>query len=199
MTDPVTDQTPEQTADTASDGSRLPAPGPLDVIQGLINTFDMEAGEDELADPAAATRWLRDRRLVDPAEQLDEDGLRALVEVREALRDLASANGGGQIAATTVAVLRRHGRTSPVEVRIAGDGSRLAPAVPGVRGAIALLLGVVHDARVDGSWTRLKACRDPSCRWAFYDHSRNRSSAWCSMAVCGNRAKARAFRRRHHD
>ncbi|WP_285576238.1 CGNR zinc finger domain-containing protein [Actinoallomurus iriomotensis] len=47
----------------------------------------------------------------------------------------------------------------------------------------------------EGTWTRLKACREPSCRWAYYDHPRNRRRTWCSMGICGNRAKARAS---HH-
>ena len=46
---------------------------------------------------------------------------------------------------------------------------------------------------------RLSACRDEHCRVAFYDKSRNRSRAWCSMEVCGNREKARSFRARHHS
>ena len=46
----------------------------------------------------------------------------------------------------------------------------------------------------DGTWRRLKACREDTCQWAFYDRSKNRSGTWCSMAVCGNRAKARAYR-----
>ena len=51
-------------------------------------------------------------------------------------------------------------------------------------------------ALVVGAWPRLKACRETTCRWAFYDASKNRSSIWCSMAVCGSRAKARTYRRR---
>jgi predicted RNA-binding Zn ribbon-like protein len=54
----------------------------------------------------------------------------------------------------------------------------------------------VHEARGDGTWERLKACREPSCVWAFYDYSKNRSAAWCSMEVCGNRNKVRLFRTR---
>jgi predicted RNA-binding Zn ribbon-like protein len=49
---------------------------------------------------------------------------------------------------------------------------------------------------LDGSWSRLKACRQ--CGWAFYDYSRNRSGSWCSMQLCGNRTKTRAYRRRQH-
>jgi predicted RNA-binding Zn ribbon-like protein len=36
---------------------------------------------------------------------------------------------------------------------------------------------------------RLKIC--PNCGWLFLDRSKNKSRAWCDMAVCGNRAKAR--------
>jgi predicted RNA-binding Zn ribbon-like protein len=46
----------------------------------------------------------------------------------------------------------------------------------------------------DGTWHRLKACRQ--CAWAYYDYSKNRSATWCSMAICGNRTKTRAYRRR---
>jgi predicted RNA-binding Zn ribbon-like protein len=38
---------------------------------------------------------------------------------------------------------------------------------------------------------RVGSCRNPSCGWLFLDLSRNRSRRWCSMADCGNRAKAR--------
>jgi predicted RNA-binding Zn ribbon-like protein len=195
MTDPVT----EPTTDAAAESSRLPAPGRLHIVEDLINTLDLEAGVDELLTPADAAGWLRERHLLGSDDELDDDGLRAVVEVREALRDLTRFNGGAPLPAPTLAALQRHSETSPVAVRIADDGSHLVPAVGGARGAIAALLGIVHDATVDGSWRRLKCCRDDSCRWAFYDHSRNRSSTWCSMAVCGNRAKARTFRRRRHD
>ena len=52
-------------------------------------------------------------------------------------------------------------------------------------------------AQADGAWERLKACRQETCGWLFYDASRNRSSNWCSMQVCGGREKSRAYRRRH--
>jgi predicted RNA-binding Zn ribbon-like protein len=74
---------------------------------------------------------------------------------------------------------------------------RLAPADTGtVDAALAAVLAAIAEAVADGSWARFKVCREPGCRWAYYDHSRNRSRAWCSMETCGNRAKARAFRSR---
>lgn len=40
---------------------------------------------------------------------------------------------------------------------------------------------------------RVKKCEGDPCGWLFFDTSRNRSRRWCSMADCGNRAKAKRF------
>ena len=58
------------------------------------------------------------------------------------------------------------------------------------------MLAIVAASIADGTWERLKACAADDCHWAFYDHTRNRSGRWCSMAVCGNRAKVERFRER---
>jgi predicted RNA-binding Zn ribbon-like protein len=47
-----------------------------------------------------------------------------------------------------------------------------------------------------GTWHRLRMCAAPDCRWVFYDTSRRGGARWCSMAVCGNRAKTRRYRNR---
>jgi predicted RNA-binding Zn ribbon-like protein len=52
---------------------------------------------------------------------------------------------------------------------------------------------------LDGTWRRLKVCPGDHCGWAFYDHSRNQTGRWCSMSVCGGRAKARAHYHRHRE
>ena len=77
-----------------------------------------------------------------------------------------------------------------------GADPELAPEAGGVDGAIARLLAIVAAAVEHGRWERLKACPRDTCRWAFYDHSKNRSGRWCRMEVCGNIEKARAFRER---
>jgi predicted RNA-binding Zn ribbon-like protein len=58
------------------------------------------------------------------------------------------------------------------------------------------LLISIRDAQADGTWSRLRVCRNPDCRWAFFDRSRNRQGTWCTMAACGNRDKNRRFRAR---
>ncbi len=44
--------------------------------------------------------------------------------------------------------------------------------------------------------TYVKACEGPTCTLLFADHTRSRARRWCSMALCGNRAKQAAHRRR---
>jgi predicted RNA-binding Zn ribbon-like protein len=81
---------------------------------------------------------------------------------------------------------------------VAADGVvRLEAETTGVDGALGRLLVIVYRAMETGTWSRLKACRNDTCRWAFYDHSKNRSGHWCTMSVCGNRTKARQYRQRH--
>ena len=44
---------------------------------------------------------------------------------------------------------------------------------------------------------RYRACASETCRLVFYDDSKPGTRRWCSMELCGGRAKARAFRLRH--
>jgi predicted RNA-binding Zn ribbon-like protein len=95
--------------------------------------------------------------------------------------------------AAAEATLAEASRRARLELRA---GPRLVPAAGGLDGELGALLALVAAAAAHGSWARLKACRSGTCRWAFYDAARNHSRRWCSMAVCGNRAKARSFRAR---
>jgi predicted RNA-binding Zn ribbon-like protein len=85
-----------------------------------------------------------------------------------------------------------------VSLESPGTG-RLEPVGRGVDAAVGRVLGAVFGSMADGTWIHLKACRSDTCQWGFYDRSRNQSRNWCDMAVCGNRAKARAYRRREHN
>ena len=52
-------------------------------------------------------------------------------------------------------------------------------------------------ARATGLWQRLRRCPADDCAWVFWDSSAKGARRWCSMRVCGNRAKVRAYARRH--
>ncbi|MGY3440740.1 putative RNA-binding Zn ribbon-like protein [Bradyrhizobium sp. USDA 4473] len=49
------------------------------------------------------------------------------------------------------------------------------------------------------SFSDIKACEGPACTLMFADHTRARARRWCSMAICGNRAKQAAHRSRIKD
>ena len=164
----------------------------LQLLCDFVNTLDRESGSDELGDAQGLGRWLRGRGLwgARPSDA-DAAGARA---VREALRELMRANNGEDVdtdAAT--ATLDDAARRARISVGFETGSIRLVAPDSGV-GEVLVAAGA---AMADGSWPRLKACRSSSCRWAFVDTARNRSRQWCSMSVCGNREKARTFRRRH--
>jgi len=51
----------------------------------------------------------------------------------------------------------------------------------------------------DEDFTHVKACEGPRCTLLFADHTRGHARRWCSMAICGNRAKVAAYRKRLKD
>ena len=177
--------------------SREPAPGELAIVQDFVNTWDLDLDEEELTDVNALRRWFVSRGMLAARERLAAGDLERALAVREALRDVLAGHNGTPVSRRSLATLNRAAVAAPVAVSLGGEGdAALAPAGRGLDGALGRLFAIVARAAVDGTWKRLKACPDPSCRWAFYDRSRNRSGTWCAMRMCGNRAKARAFRRR---
>jgi predicted RNA-binding Zn ribbon-like protein len=182
---------------TAAPTERESAPGDLRLIQELVNTRDIEENRDDLASPDLLAAWLKEHGLPAGNTPLAEADRRQIIAVREALRALLLANNGAPLDPNAVATLNRATAAVPLRVHVHPDGATaLKSGAPGVQGVLARLLAIVIAAQGTGVWPRLKACRDDGCNWAFYDYSRNRSGTWCSMAVCGNRTKTRAYRRR---
>jgi len=172
-----------------------PAPGELSLIEDLVNTVDEETGEEQLGTPEALTAWLAGHGLSD--ERLGHDDLAAAIALREDLRALLLANNGGELDPAVPAALNAAaGRAQLTVVLDRAGRATVTPQARGIDRVAGRLLGVVARAQAEGTWDRLKACPWHTCHVAFYDHSRNRSRTWCSMAVCGNRAKAQAYRRR---
>ena len=152
------------------------APEPLRRVQLLVNSTDVENH----------TEWI--------GEWLEENGLgeteagRA-VALRESLRALVLANNGVRLDEASFAALNEAAKRISPQV---DDRGRLSLVADG--DALDEVVAVALGAMLDGTWGRLKACRN--CHWSFYDYSPNRSATWCSMQLCGNRTKTRAYRRR---
>jgi predicted RNA-binding Zn ribbon-like protein len=176
---------------------RPPAPEPLEVVRQFVNTLDVETGEDAFADARGTKSWLAEHDLMDEQARVTKSDRDRVVELREGLRALLLANSGAPLEPGAIDVLNQFAERSPLEARFDATGTiGVSGHRAGVDGALGQLLAVVLQAVADGTWTRLKACRDDECLWAFYDRSRNRSAQWCVMATCGNRNKARTYRER---
>ncbi|SCG43353.1 Conserved protein containing a Zn-ribbon-like motif, possibly RNA-binding [Micromonospora echinaurantiaca] len=192
---------PDAVPDAPPDGDAAPAP--LDRIEAFVNTRNED--RDDLDTPARLVEWLHARGLVPAGSTATAAQLDRARAVREGIRALIAGNNAEPVpsprpdgldpaARTGLAALARD---LPLVLDVTLDPPRLVPAARApVDAALAGLLAVVAEAVALGTWSRLKACREPSCRWAYYDHSRNRRRTWCSMEICGNRAKARAAHQR---
>jgi predicted RNA-binding Zn ribbon-like protein len=181
-------------------GGRLKAPGRLELLQRFINTsnHDFPPDWDRIGTAEKATAWLRRKALIAPCDRVSEAEAAGLRELREAIRALVVANHGGERDAASATVIREASRSAPLTVAVDAVGrTALEPAQRGVDGAVATLLGILHEAQLTGQWSRMKACRQ--CEYAFFDRSKNRSAAWCAMSICGNRTKNRAYYRRRRS
>jgi predicted RNA-binding Zn ribbon-like protein len=179
-------------------GKQQEAPGRLELVRAFVNSADIEQGTDRLDGPQGLAQWLREHELLDGSTAVATAELERAIALREALRAVLLAhNDGATLDAAVASTLDAAALRGRLRLRFPAAGApTLIPEVHGVDGALGQMLAIVHDSIARGTWDKLKACRLHTCEWAFYDHSKNRSGVWCNMDVCGNRAKARAFRER---
>lgn len=167
------------------------APGGLELVRRFENTVELPSGPDELDTVEHARDWCLSHGLAPVA---DAHHLELLRGFRETLRDLLSVNNGEGDAADAWERMRPF--LASTRLGLAVDPSHGLELRPEDKGPIASLLAIVYESQLVGTWPRLRACRKETCRFAYYDRTKNGSRAWCSMATCGNRAKAQRRRER---
>jgi predicted RNA-binding Zn ribbon-like protein len=183
------------------------APGRLALLQAFVNTLDIEHATDELSSPAALDGWLRSAGLAadkpGPADTGPADtgpaDLALAVDLREVLRGVLRSHVAHQPALVAEPAARLTEIASAMRPRISAsaDGSiSVIAAGPGTQAALTEVLLIAAEAQTLRTWSRLKVCSSDDCQWAFYDRSPTRSGCWCSMQICGSRAKSRAYRQR---
>lgn len=146
----------------------------------FLNTLNVEEGTDALDEVSDLEEWSRQHG--EPPGRLTKRDWEAARQLRDTLRAAAGA----------VTASDRLDASVPVTVRVTSGGSvSLSGRTPAE-----LVAAAVAELALRGDSNRLKICQADDCQWAFYDSSRNQSRQWCSMAVCGNRAKVRAHRSR---
>jgi predicted RNA-binding Zn ribbon-like protein len=182
----------------ADPGSRAPAPGSLRLVQALVNTLNAETGQDLLGTVPEAAAWLGAARLLPSGSVLTAPQQAALLELREATRQVLSGH-----------TLRRDDPAAAGRLTMALAPCRLTLAVEPAGGVLLVsadydpfsrvvggVAAAIAEAATAGTWARLKCCPGQRCGWAFYDRSAASRSRWCSMQICGARAKMRAYRDR---
>ncbi len=152
---------------------------PAELLVEFLNTLDVDEGTDLLGEGRTWQEWLDAHHLGCFGEVTPAD----LAQAR-ALRDDLRARAAGEQCAEV--------RQVGIQVALTGHGEVELSAETAVGFLAAAAAKVAIEQRLD----RVKICPADDCRWAFYDTSRNHSRQWCSMEVCGNRAKARAHRER---
>jgi predicted RNA-binding Zn ribbon-like protein len=175
-----------------------PAPMPLLLVQAFLNTCELDTQTDLLDDAAAAENWFVTAGLLaagSSARRLDVARARA---VRESIRAILASAGSEPVSQAVLDPLRNLAQTRQPRLAI-DDRGRLGlenETRGGLADGLFELLLIIRAAQENGTWTRLKVCANPDCRWVYYDRSRNQQGHWCDMAVCGNRLKNRRLRAR---
>jgi predicted RNA-binding Zn ribbon-like protein len=179
-------------------GSRAPAPGSLRLIQALVNTLNAEAGRDLLGRQADAAGWLVAAGLLPATAELTSAQHQALAELREAIRGVLGTHTDRLDDPEAASRLTSALASCRLVLAVGPAGAaRLVSAdhdpFTRVVGDVAI---AIAEAAAAGTWARLKSCPAHLCGWAFYDRSASGRSRWCSMQVCGSRAKMRTYRGR---
>ena len=159
-------------------------PAAVRLVRDFINTYEPQEDDETLPTPEHLRDWLAGRDLLPGNVRVTTAQLAAARRLREGLR---TALYEGDAAALNEAL-------AEVPVRLVLSSSGLVLAATGttaVDRAMARLVDAIRASGQDSTWARLKVCARDSCRWAFYDESRNQARRWCSMAGCGNHIKMR--------
>ncbi|RZU36296.1 putative stress-induced transcription regulator [Streptomyces sp. BK022] len=156
----------------------------MNTLLDLLNSRPLVDGreQDVLADPAEGRRWARER---------GGDGstaeLALLRETRDVLRDIVGAERSPEALQPLLEEVQRVPEAT-------AEGLRWTlRTAPHARLAVEVILAWADtEERMPG---RLRPCANTDCRLFLLDRSRANRARWCSMAVCGNREKAR----RHYE
>jgi predicted RNA-binding Zn ribbon-like protein len=175
----------------------------------FLNTIELDGGAlaERLLDFDDVAGWLTERRIVHGPDALDgtsgTDGRAALARargVRDALREIADAviHRRAPETSAVVTVNRALASRERLELVPTSDGVTIGHGHVGdpIDDALARIAEPIVREIAAGNTDRVRICDNDTCRWLFYDESRSGRRRWCSMATCGNRAKARRHRER---
>lgn len=169
------------------------APDPLRLVQRFVNTVDKDHGREWLATPRDLAGWFEEAGL--GRVRVTRHDVERAHDLRSALQAFLGGNNGAKLDEDAIGTINGAASAAPVTAGLDERGQlHFDVKGRGLDAALGRIVAVAFSALTDGTWSRLKTCRN--CNWAFYDYSRNRSGKWCSMQICGNRLKSRTYRER---
>lgn len=187
------------------------APG-LDFLNSIATPVDVPV--DWIADGQGLVDWLRQADLV-PADMLAEIAARAMPgeldrvadqarDLREWFRGFVRTRMGSPLDADPLGDLEPLNRLLARDeaygrIALDGHGHLVLARARRWRSPEALLIPIgeaMARTVVEEDFAQIKACQGRACTLLFADHTRGHARRWCSMAVCGNRAKVLAHRDR---
>lgn len=193
-----------------SDATATTAVAPRrDLCLDFANTFAWQDGAavDSLRGPAELLRWCKDHGAVDAATfaRLDDWWTRNPAESTATFAEAVVLRGSLYCvffalahrqapAARDVAALNSALARAPMRHTLTavddGFGWRLEADRRPAASLLAPVLWSAGDLLVSPEVARIRHCANAKCLWLFLDDSKNGSRRWCSMQLCGNRAKA---------
>lgn len=169
-------------------------PEHLVLVRDFLDTVDLEQDLDDLGTVPEFRLWLAGHGWARISPMVTEAGLAHARELRDALREEIRHHHDQTVGDRSA--VDRLAATVPLHTRFTPEGVRLEPAGEGLAELLGTVLAAITLGAQDGTWRRVKICREDTCQEPFYDQSKNASRTWCSMQVCGNRNKIRAYRGR---
>jgi predicted RNA-binding Zn ribbon-like protein len=189
----------------AENGFDTWAPPAATLVRDFVNSYEPQEDAESLDSATALRDWFAARGLAPASARMTSDDVAAARRVREGLRAVllahaghaaddgddpaGAAEGAGtrarrELDAQLARIPLRAAFDAEGDLRLEGTGSPFERAAAGV-------VDAVRRCAAAGDWERLKVCARDTCRWAFYDASRNHARRWCSMSGCGNYVKMR--------
>ena len=149
-----------------------------------------EQPRELLAKPEDLNRWLVSSGLAGSSPRASEEDVELARELREAIYALVS----GQPSSAARTTLNAAAAMRPARPKLSASGELVMEG--SAREYLATIAGLAIELLGGPERTRIRQCEGDGCALLFLDLSRSGARRWCSMSGCGNRAKAREFRKR---
>jgi predicted RNA-binding Zn ribbon-like protein len=167
-------------------------PPQVQLVRDFVNTYEPQVHQESLSTSDALGDWFVAQRLMPAGSPVTDTDLATALALREGFRQVLLGHAGHDPEPGAIDALGAALAELPVRLDFVGNDYRLLSTRPDPVGqALGQILDAVRQSSHDGSWERLKVCARDTCRWAYYDASRNKVRRWCSMAGCGNYVKMR--------